>query len=205
MSQQNKIQMEWDLAAYQRKFHQTLSYLKVGDEEPAWRWVASITDSCFVYEDARKKPIGQIVMQCTKGQVVHNTNDYPIVQFLYQQILPGAYYSAKGGGIYYLTKRHIKSYKIGLSDETFRVDWAHPTGFSPDRVSSRIDLNAPVTTYVGTEKFEVFTRKVVRLGTTLFADGDAIGFMEQGVCVLRHKNFVPLIKPILGAKWQIES
>lgn len=201
----SKIQMEWDHAAYVRKFHQTVAYAQIGNAAPKWMWVAAIDDSCRLYENARQNPIGQVVSQANKG-VPHNDEDkYPIIQLFYRTILPGAYWSRAGSLIYYLSRRHLKSYKIGLSDETFNCHKINQEEDFGQRIDRDIDLDAPVTSYTPFGICEVFTRKVVRIKSTLFADGDVVGFMDKGVCILRHKNLKHLIHPLLGDKWQIES
>lgn len=201
----NKLQMEWDHAAYVRKFHQTMAFAKIGNTAPQWMWVAAIDDNYRIYENTRQNPIGQVVAQVCKGMPTNDEDKYPIIQLFYKTILPGAYWSRAGSTIYYLSRRHLKSYKIGLSDETFLV---HKMTMDEDfgqRVDRDINLDKPVTEYTPFGVCEVFSRKVVRIKSTLFADGDPIGFMEKGVCVLRHRNFEPLIHPLLGDKWQIES
>lgn len=201
-----KYQMEWDHAAYYRKFHQTLSFVQIGDEAPAWKWIGAVSDNGLVYGDARRSPIGQYLRQCTGGEPDHFPGDYPIVQFLYQTIMPGAYQHRQDpDGVFYLMKRHVKSYKIGLSDETHNVILCRKSMCGFDRISHWIDMDRPIESYVNCGKYEVFSRKLVRVNTTLFADGDSIGFMESGMCMLRHPNFVPLVQPWLEDKWQIVS
>lgn len=202
-----KYQMEWDHSAYYRKFQQTLAYVQIGEAAPAWTWIGACSDNMLVYGDPRRHPIGQFVCEITGGEPSHSPSDYPVVQFFYQPILPGVYQSreAEDAPIYYLMKRHIKSYKIGLSDENFNVIKCWKGHFEYDRVTRHIDLGNPVDSYMLGDNYEVFSRKVVRIGSTLWADGDSIGFMEGGSCMLRHPNFAPLLQPLLGAKWQIES
>lgn len=199
----NKIQMEWDHAAYVRKFHQTVAFAQIGNAAPQWMWVAAIDDHHRVYENAHQNPIGQVVTQQAKGVPFQDEDKYPIIQLFYKTILPGAYWSKVGNMIYFLTRRHLKSYKIGLSDETFNCHKIVREEDFGQRIDRDIDLSAPITSYTEFGICEVFTRKVVRIKSTLFADGDIVGFMDKGVCVLRHKNLEPLIHPLLGDKWQI--
>ena len=199
-------QMEWDHQAYYRKFNQTLAYAKVGNQEAKWHWIGAISDSNFIYGDPRRPPIGQYLCQSDKGHVHHDPDDYPIVQFFYQPIFSGAYRSkACEDQFYFLQKRHMKSYRIGCSDETFNVISCLPDVFLFDRVRVDIDLSRPVTIPFLGGKCEVFSQHLVKIGTTLYTNGDSIGFMENGVCMVRNKNFVPLLKPLLEDKWQIES
>lgn len=204
MATSNK-QMEWDFGAYHRKFHQTLAFIQIGESLPEWHWIAAISDNLLVYDNPRGEPIGQLLCQCYKGEYKHSLDRYPVIQMLYKTIMPGAYWSKGKEVVYYLTKRHLKSYKIGLSDETFNVRGAGKGPQAFVRVNKLIDLTNPILEYLNLGSCEVFSQKVVRIGTTLFADGDSIGFMENNVCMLRHKNFHPLIDPLLEGKWQIES
>jgi hypothetical protein len=198
-------QMEWDQGAYSRKFHQTLAFIQIGENLPSWSWVAAIADNLLVYDNPRGNPIGQVLCQCYKGEPQSDTDKYPIIQMFYKNILPGAYWAKDMDHMYYLTKRHLKSYKIGLSDETFNVRIGNKNESNFSRVNKQINLDAPIDHYHNLGFCEVFTQKVVRIGTDLFADGDSIGFMENNVCMLRHKNFYPLISPLLEDRWQIES
>lgn len=201
----NKYQMEWDHASYVRKFHQTIAYIQIGEGTPHWRWVGTITDSGLVHDNPRTAPLGQIVTECQGGKILHDPEKYPVVQFFYKGIMPGVYASKDRFGMaYYLVKRHLKSYKIGLSDETFNIMQCATPGMY-DRVTRDIDLDNRIMSYVDGGMYEVFSPKVVRIGSNLFADGDNIGFMEGGTCVLRDKAFVPFIEPLLENKWQIAN
>ena len=207
MTKTSSIQMEWDVSAYTRKFLHTVSLVQIGDAEPEWRWIGGITDSQIIYGVSKARPLGQLVTECSDGKIHNPIEKYPIAQCLYRGLTTGAYRPKKHptGILYYLVKRHLKSYKIGLSDETFNV--YHNIGsdgaYMLTRISDDIDLMNPVCKYEVGACWEVFTQKLVRMGTGLYADGEFIGFMEKGVCVLRHKNFTPLLQPILEDKWQI--
>ena len=200
------MQTEWDYSSYVRKFHQSIAYVRIGEKEPRWTWIGAITDNHLVYNDPRKTAIGQIVLQKDEDNIHHDPEKYPVVEFLYKGFLPGPYWGEKPGVFYVTTRRHLKSYKIGLSDECYSVRECFGDRHNPFcRVGAYIDMNRPVLGNYITEHAEVFNRRLIRLGTTLFADGNAVGFMEGGVCVMRNPGFVPLIKPILGDRWQIES
>lgn len=205
MKTTSKIQAEWDYSSYMRKFQQTLAYTQIGDAPPEWKWIATFTDDGFVYSNARTSPFGQVLFQCNGSNPMKNVDNYPIVSLHYVCPPLGAYWDKARETIYYLSRRHLKSYKIGLSDETLATIQCYPGGMQHSRITSDIDLLNPVSELTVFGTTTVFTQKLVKIGHDLIADGNVIGFMEGDVCVLRHKGFIPLIKPVLGEQWQIES
>jgi hypothetical protein len=194
---------EWDSSSYQRKFSGTLAYTKVGNGPWEWKFVGMIKENNLVYFDPRLSARGQVVCEVQNYEPTYEVEKYPIVQFAYRTILPGVYASSERNHAFLLTKRHQKSYKIGLSDETFNIIHSHTR--TQHRPSVDIDLESPLMGHQIVGAFEVFSPKLVRVGSSLVADGNDIGFMEKGKAVLKSKNFVPLVAPFLEGKWQIES
>lgn len=163
-------------------------------------YIQGVEENHLLYID--DSPKYEVLLQCKGYKKYHSV---PTAELLYVPIHVGAYRSKSGRGVYYLSRRHQKSYKIGLSEETFNIQCLTPNKVFFDRAKSDIDLSSPVYFTEEVKTYQVFSHRLVRVGTNLVADGETIGFMEGERCILRHKLFENFVRPFLGDKWQIES
>jgi len=196
--------IEWDIASYTRKFSGTLAFIQKIDtsEPPKWCYIKTIHDTHKVYND-HNVCLGWVKTE--KSSTLNGYDNLPCLDFIYRKILPG-FYKHKVEGFIHLAKKHIKSFKIGLSHETFDIRW-YGHIITDTEVTNEIDLDSPVIGYTlgETGKYEIFTNTLYRRDKTLYSNMIELGFMEDGECYLKSKKFKPYVEPHLGGKWQIVS
>lgn len=187
---------EWDQGSANRKFAHTRAHVKIEDKDPQWLPIEEIGHDGIVYVYGMGA-IGETPFEV--NSFIKNTK-LKTVEFLYTPIECGFYHHlSKAGEFYCIVRKHVKSWKIGLSHEAYNI--FHYPGGNGDTYKSPIDMERPFN-----ESFMDFQY----LGNGLIRDSfqlkyleTAIGFIDKDRIVLNDKHFGPLITPYLGDKWQI--
>lgn len=189
---------EWDYGSYNRKFAGTKALCCPEGGLMAWRPIRDISEDGCVWIPDEEDPLGEVLFECNGGK----QTKLPLVRFDYVGIQPGMYaHEKKVNHFFSVTRRHLKSYKIGLSSEGYDIiEWA-PNGAVKRGYQCAIDLTKPVTGKFA--KYNILTANLLVEGKNLKAFGVNIGFMEDGKAILTDPALRPLVQPLLGDAWEI--
>jgi hypothetical protein len=190
---------EWDLSSYQRKFSGTRAFCSIGGKPPEWKSIHSISAEGIVYDYETRTPIGEVISE----NQIEKFTPAPELEFIYQPIQCGFYLCGKS--IVSITRKHVRSWKIGLSNEGYNIlrlpKNNMDAGMNVIPWYYNIDLSAPfigkvdITTTIG-NGVAIKNKELSIFNTT-------IGFVEGNRVVLKNKVFNPILAPYLGDKWQI--
>lgn len=192
---------EWDVASYNRKFAHSIANCGIGNEPPEWRCIHEISQEGAVFLRGEDDPVGQVVFECKGAPLLA---EMPIVEFNYTPIEAGMYAYKNSKDLFFiLQRRHLKSFKIGLTSEGYEIFEIAPGGGVTRRdYRAAIDLTKPLT-QAKFKKHHILNSNLVVDGKTLRAYGTTIGFLDAGRAILKDPAFKPLVKPYLGDAWEI--
>lgn len=199
---------EWDLGAYARKFLGTKAHCSIGGAPPRWIHIGRFREEGGIVEDIEKNVLGEVLFEENGLQELTNL---PKVQFFYTPIKCGFYRDlARDQFIYLVMRKHVKSWKIGFSHESFTITRFNKYLGDYLNVPTKctIDLDSPITSSAkqGELKLnavEVFSSGLMSRKKSLLLYDQEIGFMEGNKIILKDMAFSPLLKPLLENKWEI--
>lgn len=190
---------EWDQGSVNRKFAHTRAKVQIGDKPPVWMPIDEVSSDQLVYSNGNGC-IGQTLFEHNGFAKLHKS--VPVVSFEYAPIECGFYHHLnKAGEFYCIVRKHVKSWKIGLSNEGYNI-FHYPTG---DLVSHKtnIDLDRPFN--ASFMDYAYFGNGLIKDKNKLKYLETPLGFIDKDRIVLNDQAFAPLVAPYLGDKWQIVS
>lgn len=190
---------EYDYNSAIRKFAATKAMVQVGGKPPEWRNIYKIDDLGCVWEKGVREAIGETLYEVNEYK--KQTEKLPIVNFIYAPIICGFYQGARA--IFKIERKHIKSWKVGLSNEAYSIKKLQYGHFAETPYYDDFDLTNPLEVAKIDEGCEFLGGGLNRFHSSLKFLGTDLGFIDNDKLILKHKAFEPLIKSYVGEKWQI--
>lgn len=193
---------EWDISSYQRKFSHSLALCRLeGEETKKWRVIGSIFEDTNVVCDNDGEPFAQVRCECE--DLAKKTTKYPVIEFSYAPIKCGFYHALTSESVIFsIWRKHVKSYKIGLSSEAYNIKCITASLMTLNAShANNIDMERPVTQNF--LDFNVINSSMLLRGNSLEFFGESLAFIQENKIVLKDSAFKPLLTPYLGDKWQI--
>jgi hypothetical protein len=131
---------------------------------------------------------------------------YPPMKILYHAFEAGWYPSAKNSSIL-LTKKHAKHFNVGLNSHSHR--WITRSNLNGNEVPLSLEdgnfLGTVETVEYDQDKdFGILSKKLWWYENAMYFLGRQIGLFKNNILHLEQETLLPYIKPLVGAKCQIE-
>jgi hypothetical protein len=131
---------------------------------------------------------------------------YQPIKIVYHAFESGWYPSAKNSSSL-LTKKHVKHFNVGINSHSHR--WVTRSNLNGQEVPFGLeDANylgqVEVMQYNSDLEFGILSKQLWWYRDTLYFLGRQIGLFKNNILSIEQETLLPYIKPLVGAKCQIE-
>jgi len=193
--------IEWDSAAYDRKYSNALCKIKLA-KESFWGWISDQQGNGAEYSFYVRGLDHWYSTRCSSNEYDPIERlSHPEAELEYSPVRAGWYKC--GNVVALITRKMNRSFKIGLSSDSWEMtSFRMADGVMTENVFRQLEPDSPVKNFTAGE-LHVCSDGVWMHGSRLFYLRDEIGMAKQNRIVLNDPTFTMLVKERLGEEWKI--